>query len=34
MKVKIEEIKVNPGRRAVSQDGIEELRSALSKLGC
>ena len=25
MKVKIEDITVNPGRRAVSQDGIEEL---------
>ena len=33
MKVKIEEIKVNPGRRAVSQDGIEELAFSIEQIG-
>ena len=33
MKIKIEEIKVNPGRRAVSQDGIEELAFSIEQIG-
>ena len=33
MKVKIEEIKVNPGRRAVSRDGIEELAFSMEQVG-
>jgi len=33
MKVKIGEIKINPGRRAVSQDGIEELAFSIEQIG-
>lgn len=33
MKVKIEDITVNPGRRAVSQDGIEELAFSIEQIG-
>ena len=33
MKVKIEDITVNPGRRAVSQDGIEELAFSMEQVG-
>lgn len=33
MKVNINDIKVNPGRRAVSQDGIEELAFSISEIG-
>ena len=33
MKVKIEDIRVNPGRRAVSQDGIEELAFSMEQVG-
>ena len=33
MKVNVNDIKINPGRRSVSQDGIEELAFSISEIG-